>query len=208
MISVGDFFAEETDPRFDAVVGNPPYVRYQGWTGDSRVRSREAALRGGVRLTQLASSWAAFTVHSALFLRPGGRLALVLPAELLSVNYAAPVRDFLFRSFQSVDLVLFTERVFPEAEADVVVLLAEGFGTGSTDHATVYQVQNSGDLNRLGTPRRWQPADPSAKWTGAVASDEALRQIDSALGTGVFEALTRGETPLSAWSPEQTATSL
>ena len=35
-------------------------------------------------------------VHAALFLRPGGRMALVLPAELLSVNYAAAVRKFLF----------------------------------------------------------------------------------------------------------------
>lgn len=52
-------------------------------------------------------------VHSALFLKPGGRLGLVLPAELLSVNYAAQVREFLMRRFARVRLVLFTERVFP-----------------------------------------------------------------------------------------------
>src|SRR5690242_21120209 len=42
-------------------------------------QSRRAALNAGVALSALASSWAAFTVHAALFLRPGGRMALVLP---------------------------------------------------------------------------------------------------------------------------------
>ena len=126
------------------MIGNPPYVRYQDFSGQDRARSREAALRGGVRLTNLASSWAAFTVHAALFLRPGGRLALVLPAELLSVNYAAQVREFLMRRFGRVRLVLFTERVFPGVLEEVVLLLAEG--TGPTDHCELVQVRDVDDL--------------------------------------------------------------
>lgn len=88
-LRVGDFFGMVGERRFDAVIGNPPYVRYQGCTGALRAAGRRAALNGGVGLTALASSWAAFTVHAAEFLRPGGRLGLVLPAELLTVNYAA-----------------------------------------------------------------------------------------------------------------------
>ncbi|PRC44812.1 SAM-dependent methyltransferase, partial [Mycobacterium sp. ITM-2017-0098] len=84
-----DFFLHNEFGAYDAVVGNPPYVRYQDFAGEARARAREAALRAGVTLSNLASSWAAFTVHSALHLKPGGRLGLVLPAELLSVNYAA-----------------------------------------------------------------------------------------------------------------------
>jgi len=80
---VSDFFAAGADPAFDVVIGNPPYIRYQDFTGEARARARarEAAIRGGISPTGLASSWAAFTVHSALFLRKGGRLAFVLPAE-------------------------------------------------------------------------------------------------------------------------------
>ena len=103
-VRVRDFFDVVPKPAYAAVVGNPPYVRYQGWTGEARAKSRAAALRGGVALTGLASSWAAFTVHSAQFLQKGGRLGLVLPAELLSVNYAAPVRRFLFEHFATVEL--------------------------------------------------------------------------------------------------------
>lgn len=34
----------------------------------------------GVRLSGLASSWAAFLIHAGAFLSPNGRLAMVLPA--------------------------------------------------------------------------------------------------------------------------------
>ncbi|MDQ0027880.1 hypothetical protein J2X90_005716 [Variovorax paradoxus] len=59
-------------------------------------------------------------------------MGLVLPAELLSVNYAAPVRRFLFGRFRDVELVLFDEQVLPaaEVEADVGLLLADGYLEG------------------------------------------------------------------------------
>jgi type I restriction-modification system DNA methylase subunit len=103
-VTAGDFFLVPPTGSYDAVIGNPPYVRYQDFAGEARARSREAALRAGVPLTRLASSWAAFTVHGALFLKPGGRLGLVLPAELLSVNYAAEVRRFLMQRFARIRL--------------------------------------------------------------------------------------------------------
>ena len=79
-ITVSDFFSVSPEPVYDAVIGNPPYIRYQDFSGVSRTKAAEAALRAGVRLSRLASSWAAFVVHSALFLKTGGRLGLVLPA--------------------------------------------------------------------------------------------------------------------------------
>lgn len=185
-VTVSDFFLVEPEPRYSAVIGNPPYIRYQGFTGESRTRSRAAALKAGVALTALASSWAAFTVHSALFLKPGGRMGLVLPAELLSVNYAATVRRFLFDRFRSVELVLFTEQVFPEAEADVVLLLADGFDEGPTDHATIHQAQDAQALSTLSVPLTWKPLDPAAKWTGLLVSPDAVEPLRSLKASGHF----------------------
>lgn len=62
-IDTGDFLLSEPEPRFDAVVGNPPYVRYQSFSGKERTTAKRAALRAGVSLTNLASSWAAFALH-------------------------------------------------------------------------------------------------------------------------------------------------
>lgn len=196
-LRVRDFFDVEPVPRYAAVIGNPPYVRYQGWTGESRSKSRAVALRAGVSLTGLASSWAAFTVHSAQFLQIGGRLGLVLPAELLSVNYAAPVRRFLFERFASVEIVLFDEQVFPEAEADVVLLLAEGFGQGPADHAVIRQARNAADLPTMARGQPWSPIDPAGKWTGALVSPAATAPLRNLLEAGSFTNLQGwGETTL------------
>lgn len=185
-VRVSDFFLVPPTPTYDAVIGNPPYVRYQDWSGEARARSRQAALRAGVSLTGLASSWAAFTVHSALFLKDGGRLGLVLPAELLSVNYAAPVRQFLFDHFQSVELVLFDQQVFPEAEADVVLLLADGYRLGPTDQAVIRRAHNASDLEALGTGEPWTPLDPAGKWTESLVSAAATAPLRSLAAAGTF----------------------
>lgn len=192
-----DFFTVEPEPVYDTVIGNPPYIRYQDFSGESRARSREAALRGGVSLTGLASSWAAFTIHSAMFLKQGGRLGLVLPAELLSVNYAAPVRRFLFNRFRDVQLVLFDEQVFPEAEADVVLLLADGYLEGPAHHATIRQSKNAADLASIGAGLIWTPTDPAAKWTSSLIDPKAIEPLHKLLQRGLFTSLeTWGDTTL------------
>ncbi|PWJ62498.1 Eco57I restriction-modification methylase domain-containing protein [Rathayibacter iranicus] len=196
-MTVGDFFDTPAAARYSAVIGNPPYIRFQDFAGDSRAKARAAALRGGVALSGLASSWAAFTVHGALSLQPGGRLGYVLPAELLHANYAAPVRQFLFENFSSVDLVLFEERVFAEAETESLLLLADGYG-GSTDHARVRQVNNADALTPdMPAAATWTPTDPSAKWSGSTVSPEAAGIYAKLILGGTFTALkTWGETTL------------
>jgi hypothetical protein len=192
-VRVSDFFALTPTGTYDAVIGNPPYVRYQDFAGDARARSREAALRAGVPLTKLASSWAAFTVHSALFLRTGGRLGLVLPAELLTVNYAAEVRKFLVEQFAKMRLVFFTERVFPGVLEEVVLVLADGYRQGPVDHCELHQVRAAEELaTSVSAARLWKPAAAGGKWTPSLMSTSAL-----AAYIGVESA--PGFTTLSCW---------
>lgn len=192
-----DFFELTPKPIYDSVIGNPPYIRYQDFSGETRARAREAALRAGVSLTGLASSWAAFTIHSVMFLKEGGRLGLVLPAELLSVNYAAPVRQFLFSHFRKLQLVLFNEQVFPGAEADVVLLMAEGYSQGPAKYATIRQAKNAAALTSLDSGLNWTPTDPAGKWTSSIITPGATESLDELLKHGSFTRLeTWGDTTL------------
>lgn len=171
-VTVGDFFEHEPSAVYDAIVGNPPFVRYQNFTGAARSRSLEAALAQGVRLSGLASSWAAFVVKAALHLAPQGRLALVLPAELLSVNYAQEVRRFLLSRFGRVRLIMFEERVFPGVLEEVVLLLAEG--TGGASCLEVHQTRDVRTLASVETTE-WIKHTPSGdKWTPALVAEEAF----------------------------------
>lgn len=197
-VMVSDFFLVEPEPRYDVVIGNPPYIRYQDFSGKARTASRRAALHAGVSLTGLASSWAAFAVHSALFLRPGGRLGLVIPAELMSVNYAAEVRRFLMERFARVNLVMFTERVFPDVLEEVVLVLAEGFDKGPSEHFELHQARNIEELlGANSVSRSWNPDPLDAKWTPSLISTPALKVYASLETAGDFTTLhTWGETTL------------
>lgn len=188
-IEVGDFLATTAKPEFDAVVGNPPYIRYQGFTGEARSRGLAAALAQGVRLSKLSSSWASFVIHAAGYLAPEGRLALVLPAELLTSNYAQEVRDFLLRRFASVSVVLFGRHVFPGVQTEALLLLAEG--TGGCDGVRFSTVDEVGHLQTVAFDtvidfRRGE------RWTTALVSLEAQLHLHQLAAARAF-------VPLSTW---------
>ncbi len=129
-IYVDDFLAlvPEHWPAFDAVLGNPPFVRFQRMERARRERASAVAALAGVRLDSMASSWAAFVLHAGGFLRPGGRLALVLPSEVGHARYARPVLEHLRTHFAAVTFVLFESALFPALDQGTVLLLADGRG--------------------------------------------------------------------------------
>jgi adenine-specific DNA methylase len=199
-IQVGDFFSIEAAAKYDAVIGNPPYIRYQDYGGEARRLALRRALEHGVRLTRLSSSWAAFVVHAAEFLRPGGRLGLVVPGELLAVKYAAEVRRFLLRRFGRIRLVTFDELVFPGVQEEIVLLLAEG--EGPSDHFEVYQARRLEHLPSLDTSA-WSSyyPDEDGKWIPALIPTELLEIYRDLVAGSAFERLMSwGNTYLGAVS--------
>ena len=129
-----DFFAwaAETDRRFAAAVGNPPFIRYQRFSGRARRRALGYCARHGVRLSGLCSSWAPFVVGASRLLKPGGRLALVVPAEIGHAVYARDVVRYLMGEFERVEVIAVREKLFPDLSEDCWLLRASGFG-GSAD---------------------------------------------------------------------------
>jgi adenine-specific DNA-methyltransferase len=118
--------------KLDVIVGNPPFIRYQGFAGEVREKALHQAKKQGVELTSLASSWAAFMIHATAFLKTGGRLAMVAPVELGHANYARPVLEYLLRSFGKVTLLMFNEPLFPKLSQDTLLVLAEDKGQRSS----------------------------------------------------------------------------
>lgn len=186
----GNFFEEAHPgqlgariPYVDAVVGNPPFVRYHEHRGDVRRRASAAALAQGVRLSGLASSWAALLVHASSFLKPDGRIAMVVPAELLSVGYAEPIRQWLRRRFKAVHLVLFDQLQFADAEEQVVLLVARG--TGGCSAFTLHEVSDADELMSLHIfdSDAFAPGD-TGKWTELLVPDEVRGILRRSMSEG------------------------
>lgn len=143
-----DFFNVDPKslPALDCIIGNPPYVRYQQWDA-TKSPAHQIATELGYPLTKLSSLWAPFVLQMSRFLKPGGRMGLVLPAEILYAQYARPIQRFLTEKFEKSYLTLFETSVFDGAQEEVVLLFAEGFESNKLGGIHVKQFYNLDKFN-------------------------------------------------------------
>lgn len=161
-------------PVVDAVVGNPPYIRYHHFRGELRKKALRQARAQGVEVSGLTSSWAPYIVHATSFLSRTGRMAVVLPAELLQVDYAASVRRFLSARFNAIDLIVFRQRAFPGVQEEVVLVLADS--TGERGGIRALEVHDASELEDVAAALQTAaPRNPPflwGKWTALLVHEQ------------------------------------
>lgn len=184
-VVTADFFDWATDSQigaWDAVVGNPPFIRFQHWTEPTRTRAFDLMRSVSLKPTKLTNAWVPFVVASTLMLRPGGRLAMVLPAELLQVSYAAELRAFLVDNFKSLTVVAFRKLVFDGILQEVVVLLGvKGRGPATVrvaERESATDLPSASSLRRLpGAPALLHESEKWTKYFLPPEEIEALRGV-------------------------------
>jgi SAM-dependent methyltransferase len=170
---VGDFLA--TAPRpYDAIVGNPPYVRQE-------LVAPEIKRRVGGR----ADLAIAFVQHALDFLRPGGRLAFVLSQAALDADYAEALRALLDRRARLLAVVASPgERWFEDAALHGAIVVLEA-GDGPAPDVrfarlsvpiaeAAARVGGLDDLDRVARVRRVPPGDARrAPWGPWLRASDA-----------------------------------
>ena len=118
--------------QVDAVIGNPPYVRFENRSPEKRQEIFKFLMKHYQKtqttypdFTGKADLWAFFVAGSQMYLRPGGRLGFVLSWSLLASDYGDAVLAFLGRYF-AIDAIIDSriERWFA-AKQNTVILLAQ-----------------------------------------------------------------------------------
>jgi len=191
-----DFFEwwqEPGRPDFDVVIGNPPFIRFQSFPEPHRARAM--AIMGGAGLSpnRLTNIWAPFVVAAVASLKANGRLALVLPAEILQVAYAAQLRSFLTDRFARIDVIACNELFFEYAEQEVVLLLADRARAGSgkdcrvalTEARTVSGIVGSSPALLLKRARPKTIRHESEKWLKYFLSDRQISFLRAIREAGV-----------------------
>lgn len=124
----GDFFAiSDSLPKPDVVLMNPPFVRHHDIPVRAHERMRDTVESLGYPIGGRASSWAYFLLGSARILKPDGRIAAILPLDLLGADYARDVLHFFDDRFERSEITIEGESLFEGLQLRVVLLLAQGF---------------------------------------------------------------------------------
>lgn len=133
---------------FDVIVGNPPFIRYQNFIEESRDMALQMMKDIGLNPNKLTNIWVPFLVLSIQLLKRGGRLAMVIPAELFQVNYAGETRKFLTDSFSNITIITFEKLVFKGIQQEIVLILGEKNGDSASTIKTI-EMENINDLSSL-----------------------------------------------------------
>ncbi|WP_459202075.1 Eco57I restriction-modification methylase domain-containing protein [Methanococcus sp. CF] len=111
--------------KYDLVVGNPPYIRYQYLSKEQRELQAKILESNGMKPNKLINAWVCFVVECVQLLNDTGCISMVLPAEILQVAYAKDLRQYLSNSLSKITIVTFEELVFEGIEQEIVVFMGE-----------------------------------------------------------------------------------
>lgn len=159
-----DFYKDKKRTKYDLIVGNPPYIRYQYLENNQRELMSEIITEHGMKPNKLINTWVAFTVACVHMLAKEGTIAFVIPAEILQVAYAEELRIYLANSLEKITVITFEQLVFSDIEQEVVVLIGKK-GNGSKG-IRIVQRRNLDDLISKRISEEYQPmVDVHEKWT-------------------------------------------
>lgn len=198
---------------FDLVLGNPPWVRPHAVAGETRdalrVRfesARRAAWEEGAALAAAGHGFASqadlaalFTERAVQLLRPGGIVALLLPAKLWSTLAGGGIRAFLRRR---TTLLAFEDWSagdggFDAAVYPTAVLAIADAGAGATTGTPIRLARHLAarvEEHTLEPDRLALDDSPGAPWL--LHAPEVRRAFDALVGAGTALALTPFGRPL------------
>ncbi|MBK8371990.1 MAG: class I SAM-dependent methyltransferase [Saprospiraceae bacterium] len=142
-------YCNNTMQRFDLIIGNPPYIRYQFFNRQQQVEAEDIFIKAGLTYSKLTNAWVSFVVGSSLLLKEkGGKIGFVLPAEVLQVSYAQQLRNFLAHFYNKINIISFEKLVFPDIQQEVVLLLCEKNETKSHNIEHI-ELRDASELKKL-----------------------------------------------------------
>lgn len=127
-----DFMEFRPNTKFDAVLGNPPYIRLRHLEEKAKMNTISLMNDYHVSVAESASLWMPFVIHSTELLKKGGRLGFVLPYEITYVRYAFPLWKYLKEKYGELCVYRIHYDFFPEVDVETIVFLACERG-GKTD---------------------------------------------------------------------------
>ena len=161
-------FCINTSAKYDLIIGNPPYIRYQYFDKMQQRFASEIFDKANLKYSKLTNAWVSFVVGSSLLLKEQGKIGFVLPAEILQVSYAQTLREFLAHFYNKINIVSFRKLVFPDIQQEVVLLLCEK-NKSQTHLIEHLELRDASELNELDIDRLRCPKKKidfkSNKWT-------------------------------------------
>lgn len=173
-----DFYNESyKTTKYDLILGNPPYIRYQYLTESQREIQSKILTSHGMKSNKLINAWVGFLVACVQMLSENGKIAFVVPAEILQVAYAEDLRFYLSNHFSKITLITFEKLVFPDIEQEVLVFIGE---KGHEEKGIrIFEMSDLDDFSSIDLTANGykEMQHVKEKWTKYFTSSEEMKLI-------------------------------
>jgi len=173
---IQDDYLEADAGLFDAIVCNPPYMRFQKFLNRHNVLP-QIERKIGTRLVGYTNIASVFLVKAMNELNPNGSLAFIMPFEFFNTGYGKEVKRSLIEEHLLKQVVIFSneKEIFPDATTTVCILLCKKDGKEEAIKITlignedeIERVRKIDDFYQYEIPPASLPY--SKKWTPIIAS--------------------------------------
>ncbi len=122
-----DFINEhDWSARYDGIIANPPYYKHHYVENKEDVR-KVISSNTGTSFSVQTNIYGWFLIKALALLKPGGRLAFIIPTEFLNANYGREIKKYLLESgnLRHIISISYKSKTFDDAMTTACVLLAE-----------------------------------------------------------------------------------
>ncbi|RON17561.1 SAM-dependent methyltransferase [Pseudomonas brassicacearum] len=110
---------------FDAVIGNPPFIRYQFLEQSFQEQAELVFKQLGQKFTKHTNAWVSFLLSSLSLLKSGGRMGMVIPSEIIHVMHAQSLRSYMGQICSKIVIIDPKEIWFEDTLQGAVIIMAE-----------------------------------------------------------------------------------
>ncbi|HDU8435353.1 Eco57I restriction-modification methylase domain-containing protein [Acinetobacter baumannii] len=172
-------YQKDCNNKYNLIIGNPPYIKRTLLTSSQIEICNELNREFNLEERTVKNIWPSFLLSSIKLLDKDGIFAFILPAEILQVKYAAPLREILLKFFERVEIITFNELLFKACKGqDTVVVIGEK-KSKNTHGLYFYNIHDLSSLNILDLKFEKHDANSNLKWTSHILDREELDFLGS-----------------------------
>jgi adenine-specific DNA-methyltransferase len=160
-----DFLEFNTEEKFTAVIGNPPYIKKNLLRKEQLEISKEIHKSENLSEKSVKNIWTTFLIKSNQHLSSNGVLGFVLPSELLQVKFAEEIREYLKKEFVRIEIFTFNDLMFECKGQDTIVLIAYKKATEKGEFFTNIEVKEELKNNSFKLKQNNILVESKVKWT-------------------------------------------
>jgi len=180
----GDYLEADLD-SFDAIICNPPYMRFQKFLNRHNVLP-QIEKKIGKKLMGYANIASVFLVKAIQELRKNGMLSFIMPFEFFNTGYGEEVKRSLVEQHLLKQIIVFSNEkdIFPDATTTVCILLCKK--DDKEDAIKITSIDTERDITQIRDIHDYYQHEISStdlpyskKWTPIISSLFSKKNVPS-----------------------------